>query len=272
MVKDKQKVTLPASYKMAKTATIDEVASLVNSRFAALTSLVVSRFEVEFQGGSAELGFIEKYPKAKGYLVAQRPDSVYVNILHPLTSSTVVAMAARGEDFRIWSPRDNKYLVGKTSVKTDETKPLLNVRPQHLLQAVLIDPIDRNDAQTICFMEEAQDPSFKYYVLTLVRLRPEAAPCLTRKVWVERSKMEVIRQQYYECGTLQSDIHYGPPVLNGAVTVPGEIKVERVAEHYVIRLKLQPDGLELNRSIKEDRFDIPQPPGAELIEVNSEGA
>ncbi len=214
---------------MAKTATMDEVVSLVNSRFAGLTSLVVSRFEVEFQGGSAELGFIEKYPKAKGYLVAQRPDSVYVNILHPLTSSTVVAMAAKGEDFQIWSPRDNKFLVGKTSLKTDETKPLFNVRPQHLLQAVLIDPIDRNDPQTICFMEEALDPSFKYYVLTLVRLRPQADPCLTRKIWVERSKMEVVRQQYYECGTLQSDIHYGPPVLNGAVTVPGEIKVERIS-------------------------------------------
>jgi len=271
MVKDKQKVSLPAAHKAARTATIDELVTLVNSKFAGLSSLIVSRFEVEFRGGSAELGFIERYPKAKGYLVAQRPDSVYVNILHPLTSSTVVAMAAKGENFRIWSPRDNKFLVGKTSLKTDETKPLFNVRPQHILQAVLIDPVNRDDSQTICFMEETLDLSFKYYVLGVVRLQPQAAPCLVRKVWVERSKMEVVRQQYYECGTLQSDIRYGPPVLSGAVTIPGEINVERVLEHYTIRLKLEPDGLELNRSIKDDRFDIPQPPGAELIEVNEKG-
>lgn len=271
IIKDKQKVTLPEAYQKARTATIDEVTSLVNSKFAGLSSLVVSRFEVEFQGGSAELGFIEKYPKAKGYLVAQRPDSVYVNILHPLTSSTVVAMAARGEDFRIWSPRDNKFLVGKTSLKTDENKPLFNVRPQHILQAVLIDAINRDNPHTICFMEEALDPNFKYYVISVVGMQAQAAPCLVRKIWVERSKMVVVRQQYYECGALQSDIRYGPPVLDGTVTIPGQIHVERVMEHYVIRLKLESDGLELNRSIKEDRFDIPQPPGAEVIEVNEKG-
>ena len=273
MVKDTKKVQVPTAYQQAKTAGVDELVALVNERYSGFESLVAGRFEVEFQGGSAELGFVEKYPKGKGYLAVRLPASVYVNILNPLTSSTVVAMASRNENFQIWAPRENKYLIGQTNVPLDEERPMFNVRPQHLLNALVIEKLPTEDPLSAIFLEEEQDASFKYYVLNVItRPSPDARFCLSRRIWIERSAMRMTRQQYYDCGTPTSVIKYARPIEQGGFLVSAAVDVERIREHYRIRLEMAPESLEVNRAIKDERFDIPKPAGAELVVVGEKGA
>jgi hypothetical protein len=273
VIKDKQKIEIPPAYQKAQTASLDELVTLVNQRYAGLESIVASKFEVQFHGGSAELGFIEKYPRARGYLAAKWPSSIYVNILNPLTSSTLVAMASHSGEFQIWAPRDNKYLTGRTDVRLDEEQPLFNVRPQHLLNALIIEPIPASNALAVVFVEEDQDSSFKYYVLTVLRRQSETDRfCLDRKVWIERSVMRIARQQYYDCGALVSGVVYSAPVEEAGFLVNTGVDVSRIREHYRIDLKLEPEGLEVNRAVKDERFDIPRPAGAELVVVQEKGS
>jgi len=268
VIKDKQKFEIPPAYQQAKTATLDELVTLVNQRYAGVESIVASRFEVQFHGGSAELGLIEKYPRARGYLASKWPASIYVNILNPLTNSTLVAMASRNGEFQIWAPRDNKYLTGRTDVRLDEQQPLFNVRPQHLLNALMIELVPASDALSVVFLEEDQDPSFKYYVVTVLRRESESVRfCLQRKIWIERSVMRLARQQYYDCGALVSNIAYSVPVEEGGFLVSTGVDMSRISEHYRIDLKLEAEGLEVNRPVKDERFDIPRPAGAELVVV-----
>ncbi len=273
VIKDKKKIHIPAAYQQAKTATLDELVTLVNQRYAGVESIVASKFEVQFHGGSAELGFIEKYPRARGYLAAKWPTSIYVNILNPLTNSTLVAMASRNGEFQIWAPRDNKYLTGRTDVRLDEGEPLFNVRPQHLLNALIIEPIPTPDPLSVVFLEEDEDPSFKYYVVAVLRRESESAGfCLQRKIWIERSVMRIARQQYYDCGALVSSVVYSLPVEEGGFLVSTGVDMSRVREHYRIDLKLESEGLEVNRAVKDERFDIPRPAGAELVVVQEKAA
>ena len=273
VIKNKTKVEIPPAYQQAKTATLDELVTLINQRYAKVQSIVASKFEVQFHGGSAELGFIENYPRAKGYLAAQSPSSIYVNILNPLTSSTLVAMASRNGVFQIWAPRDNKYLTGRTDVRLDEDQPLFNVRPQHFLNALIIEPVPDSGALSAVFLEEDQDPSYKYYVVNVLQRESESARfCLTRKIWIERSAMRIVRQQYYDCGAVVSNIVYSAPAEEGDFLVSTGVDMSRTKEHYRIDLKLDREGLETNRAIKEERFDIPRPPGAELVEVKAKGS
>jgi len=268
VIKDKKKVEIPRAYQQAKTATLDELVALINQRYAGIESIVASKFEVQFQGGAAELGFIEKYPRARGYLAAKWPSSIYVNILNPLTSSTLVAMASRSGEFQIWAPRDNKYLTGRTDVRLEEDQPLFNVRPQHLLNALIIEPLPDSGSLSVLFMEEDQDASFKYYVVNVLGRESESARfCLQRKIWIERSVMRIARQQYYDCGAVVSSVAYSAPIEEAGFLVSTGVDVTRVREHYRIDLKLEPDGLEVNRAVKDERFDIPRPAGAELVVV-----
>jgi hypothetical protein len=268
VVKTKTKVDAPTAYRQARTASLDELVDLINQRYAIVGAITVRNFQVEFKGGSIDQGFFESYPRAKGYLIAKEPDAIYVNILNPLTSSTVVAMASREKTFQVWSPRDNKYVTGSTEQEMDEDNPVLNVRPHHLLKAIMVESLPVDDPGYGYFLEEEQDEEYKYYTISVVeRGAGSSRWCLHRKIWIERSAFRMVRQQYYDCGRVISIIRYsGPLILDGAI-VNSNVDLERVPERYQMKLNLGEQGVEINRAIREEAFVIPQPPGAELIRV-----
>lgn len=264
-------VDVPRGYAEALTATPDELIELINRRYAALRTLTVSNFRVEFTGGSVERGYLKEYPSGKGYLAASRPDSIYLNINNPLTSSTVVAMAASQGVFEIWVPRENKYLTGKTSVRLEDKDPLYSVRPDHLLQGILVEPVPVGDPGYRFFVEQDQDGSRKYYVVGVVDLRPASgALCLVRKIWVDRSNLRLARQRYYDCGEPVSLIEYSLPTEVEGGLISRGISVERIPEAYRLRLELGEDAVRFNQTLKENAFHIPKPPGAEVVTVEGD--
>lgn len=266
-VKEREVLTVPPAYMDARTATLQELVELVNRRYAAIDSLTVSELSVEFTGGSIEEGYFEKYRKARGYLVAERPESIFVNILNPLTSSSVLVMASRNDLFQIWIPSRNQFVRGDTGRPPDEENPIYNVRPEHLLQGILIDPVGQSD-QFKYYVEETQDPNYKYYVLGVLRSRPDSRVLrLYRKIWIERSRLELRRQQFFAEGRLVSDIEYGGSVEVGGRLVSTAVSLNRPMEHYEIRFDMEPDSVQLNREVRADAFTLTQPPGSELVVV-----
>ncbi len=272
-VKKRTTVQIPPAYAEAQVADLEELVELVNGRYAVAEALSVSSLKVEFTGGSVETGLVEEYRGAKGYLVARWPDSMYFNILNPLTSSTVVAMATAGETFQVWIPRENKYLTGRTDVELEEENPILNVRPHHLLKGILVERIPVDGVRYRSFLEETEDARFKYYVVGVIDLEGDTRSAqLVRKLWIERSAMRLVRQQYYESGALVSSIVYGGPTEIDGVLVNSDIGIERTRESYSIRLELAPEGVRINPPVREDAFDLPAPPGAERIVVEGKNS
>jgi hypothetical protein len=267
-VKKKTVVTVPPAYAQAKAATLEELIFLVNDDYARIASLTVPRFEVEFTGGSIEDGYFEEYRKAKGYLVAEEPDSIFVNILNPLTSSSVLVMASRRKRFQIWIPSRNQYVTGRTDVETDEENAVYQVRPTHILQGMLIEPVETGSLGPKYYVEEDQDGRFKYYVLVLLEA-DDRSPVLrlVRKIWIERSRMQVVRQQYFEDSRMVSDIRYGESVQMDGSLVPDEVHINRPVDGYSISFDVDTKGVTLNRQMKPDAFELDQPPGSELIVV-----
>ena len=267
-----ESVRIPPGYTAVRSATLDELVDLVNGQYAEIETVSVGRFRVKFTGGSMEKGYLKEYPSAKGHLVTKRPHWIYVNILNPVTSSSVVAMASDSQEFQIWVPRENKYLTGKTDVRTDSNESLHRVRPEHLLQAILVEPLLSSEAGTIHFLEEERDEQRKYYVIHQVLVDNLAdRGCLQRKLWLERQNFGLARQQYYNCGKLTSDIRYGGVVVFEHGALASTIALERVAEHYQISFQFDRESIRLNRSVDDSSFYIPKPPRAELVIVEGPG-
>ena len=267
-VKRRTKVDIPPAYERAKTASLQDLVQLINERYAAIESLSVSSLKVDFVSGSVEKGYLEEYRSAKAYSVAKLPDSIFVNILNPLTNSTVITMAADGDNFQIWVPRENKYLIGKTSVKVEEENHIFNVRPHHLLQGILVERIPVDTVGYRYFLEETQDPRFKYYVVGVIELQGSSNTVqLVRKLWIERSTMHLTRQHYYDSGELISAISYTDFIEVNGMLVNSEIEIERKRENYRIRFELAEGTVKVNHPIKEGAFEVPRPPGAELVVV-----
>jgi hypothetical protein len=247
-VKKRTQVATPPAYASARVASLDELVRMINERYAVAKTLSVSSLKVEFVGGSIETGVIEEYRSAKAYLVAKWPDSIYVNILNPLTSST-----------------------GRADAEFEEESPILNVRPQHLLEGILVERIPVDSSRYRYFLEETEDPRFKYYVVGVIEVAETSqAVRLVRKLWIERSSMHLVRQQYYDSGERVSSITYDHTTEIDGVLIPFDIEIERGRENYRIALELAQEGIKVNPSVREGAFEVPVPPGAELIKVEGE--
>lgn len=268
-VRDRRRVEVPGAIQKAQTATLPELVKRFNDRWAGIHSLTVSRFNIELTSGSLEVGYFEEYRTARGYLVAADTGGIFVNILNPLTNSSVLTMASQEQQFQIWIPRDNQYITGSTDVQLKEENPLYNVRPVHILEAVLIEPLALDSPDDVVLWEEQQDERFSYYVVTVAR-RPErdnSVSELIRKIWIERSELRLVRQQYYEGPQIRSVILYADPFPVGEKWIFSEVVLERPQDHYSLRFEVETGGVRLDRPIKAGDFDLPVPPGAEVIRV-----
>ena len=259
---------IPVGYSAARTANLNELIERVNSHYAQIETFSVSHFQVKFTGGSIDAGYLKQYPSAKGYLITKRPHWIYVNILNPVTSSSLVTMASDSQNFQIWIPRENKYLMGKTDVRTSSKNPLHSVRPEHLLQAIMVEPLSLSVSGQIYLLEEAQDQKMKFYIIHEVVANPHNGQgCLRRKLWIERQNFGLVRQHYYDCGKLLSNIYYSDEILVKQGSFTSSIIMERIPEHYKIQLRFPNDKVRLNPNIEESSFHIAKPPKAEAVIV-----
>jgi hypothetical protein len=147
----------------------------------------------------------------------------------------------------------------------------MNVRPQHLLEGILVERIPVDGSRYRYFLEETEDARFKYYVIGVIEVAETSkAVRLVRKLWIERSSMHLVRQQYYDSGERVSSITYDRTSEIDGVLIPLEIEIKRERENYRIALKLAQEGIKVNQSVREGAFEVPVPPGAELIKVEEE--
>lgn len=270
------KNTPPAQKPVVKDATREELLEKFNSTAGSINSLNAT-VELKPTAGSKYSGIIEEYHEVKAFLLAERPANIRVIGQAPVIGTTVFDMASDSQEFRVSIPSKNKFLVGPVALERAGSKPIENLRPQHLLEALLWPEIRKQE--TVLF-EEFNDETARYYVLTVLRGGYQTE--ILRKIWFDRSVLEVARlQSFGPRGILLSDIHFSnwqsvdaakpaPGALATASSSPNQqfprsIRIERPHDDY--RLDLQIAKITLNDDIPLDRFKIEQPAGSDLIRV-----
>jgi outer membrane lipoprotein-sorting protein len=268
------KTTVPQSAKpVVLDATREELLDKYN-QIAQGVKTVNATVELKPTAGSKYSGIIEEYHEVKAFLLAARPAEIRMIGQAPVVGTTVFDMTSDGETFRVWVPSKNKFLVGQVAAERNSSNPIENLRPQHLLDALLWPEIRKEEAVPF---EEFNDETARYYVLTVLRggYRTE----ILRKIWFDRANLQVSRLQGYgPKGVLLSDVHlsdWEPLVRDqehpaaapaGEVTAfPRAIRIDRPHDDY--QLDLQVTKITLNSDIPPDRFKLEQPAGSELVTV-----
>jgi outer membrane lipoprotein-sorting protein len=275
----KKTTTLPPSSKrVVRDATPEELLEKYNEMARGVKS-VNSTVDLKPTAGSKYSGVIEEYHEVKAFLLAQRPEQIRMIGQAPIVGTTIFDMASDGQTFRVYLPSKTKFIVGSVAAERSSTKPIENLRPQHLLDALLWPEVREEEG---VLFEEFDDDVARYYVLTVLRggYRIE----ILRKIWFDRSDLQVSRLQTFgPKGILLSDVHvsdwqpvvgdqeHPAPATQGSITTfPRQIRIERPHDDY--RLDLQIIKLTLNEDLPADRFKLDQPPSTELVRVgeNSE--
>jgi hypothetical protein len=264
---------------VAKDATREDLLEAYNL-VARGTKTLNATVELKPTAGSKYSGVIDEYHEVKAFLLAARPAEIRVIGQAPVVGTTVFDMASDGETFRVSIPSKKKFLVGSVAVERTSSKPIENLRPQHLLDALLWPEIRKEEAVTL---REFNDETSRYYVLTVLRGGYQVE--VLREIWFDRADLQVARMLTFgPKGVLLSDVRLSDwqpsdsatgqtaPAAssNGAAAFPRTIRIDRPHDDY--KLDLQVTKVAVNEEIPSERFKLEQPGGAELVRVgeNSE--
>lgn len=265
----------PTQIVVAQVATREELIDKYNAIADGVKSLDAT-MQLKPTAGSKYSGVIEEYHDVKAFLLAQRPAYIRVIGQAPVIGKTVFDMTSDGEKFHVWIPSKNKFLVGPVALERTSSKPIENLRPQHLLNALLWSEIRKQEA---VLFEEFDGEQARYYVLTVLRGGYQVE--ILRKIWFDRADLQVARLEGFgPNGILLSDVRYSDwesvspaeqpagITASGVSAFPRLIQIERPHDDY--RLELQITKLMLNEDIPAERFNLQQPVGSELVRVGED--
>ena len=252
-------------------ATKAELIEKYNKQAAAIQSLNAT-VTLTPTAGSQYSGVIEQYHEVNGFILATRPANIRVIGQAPVVAKNIFDMVSDGETFRIFIPSKNKFITGPARFEKKADKPIENLRPQHLVDALFWREIPKG-APVI--FEEMEDAAGRAYLLTVLRRGTgkddgEGTFIIESNIRFDRSDLNVSEiENFTGDGILTSVSRYSDwQAAGGAAQFPHSITVSRPRDDY--KLGIQIKKLALNETIAPERFHLEQPAGSELVEVGKE--
>jgi hypothetical protein len=260
-----------------KTATQQQLIDYVNTQAAKIQSLQAT-VDIDASTGDVKNGRITDYKEIRGYVLLRKPAMLRMKGLLPVVRNTAFDMVSDGNEFKLWIPPKNKFVIGSSKDGSDNRdnyqpdKRLENMQPQYIYDALLIPAISPDE---IPFPENGYEivlDSRRHrveqpdYELAALRKGPQGW-YLSRRVQFSRTDLLPHRQRIYDQqGNVVTDVHYREYKDYDGTTLPSLIQIERPRENYDITLSML--KLEINKALTDDQFELEQPAGAEVVHLD----
>ena len=258
-----------------QTATREQLIENYNRQAEAIQTLNAG-VAMKLTSGSAYSGVIEQYHEVNGFLLAARPASIRVIGQAPVIGKNIFDMVSDGKTFEISIPSKHKFVTGPVNVRRPSSKPIENLRPQHLTDALLWAALT---TQSTVLFEESSEANVRYYVLTVLRAPTgvnRAADSATdfeiaEKIWFDRADLHVARVEGFAAGgVVGSDVRYSDWQPAGERSYPRQIDIARPGEDYQLAIHI--NKLTLNAPLAADAFTLKQLAGEDLVRVGEDGS
>jgi outer membrane lipoprotein-sorting protein len=252
-----------------KTATQQELIDYVNGQ-ADKVQTMQATVDIDSSAGDPKNGVITDYKEIRGYVLARKPFMLRMKGLMPVVRNTAFDMVSNGQEFKLWIPSQNKFVVGANNAAYQPDKRLENMRPEYIYDALLLPEIGQDEAVMENGFETVLDSKRHRvdqpdYSLLVIRRGPRGV-YLSRKIDFSRVDLLPYRQRIYDQqGDVETDAHYQDYKDFGGTIFPGTITIERPRESYDITLNIV--KLEFNKALTDDQFALEQPPGAEVVHL-----
>ena len=161
--------------------------------------------DIDSSAGGAKKGHVTDYKEIRGYVLARKPAMLHMIGLMPIVRTTAFDMVSDGNQFKLWIPPKNRFMVGRNDVATPSTdQPMENIRPQNIYDALLIRPIEENELAVLernyeILHDSKGNPILQEdYELVVIRKRGENDAVLSRKIVFSRTDLHPTRQYIYD--------------------------------------------------------------------------
>jgi len=230
--------------------------------------------DIDTSVGGVKKGQVTDYKEIRGYVLARKPAMLHMIGLLPIVRTTAFDMVSDGQEFKLWIPPKNRFVVGRNDVQSHDTdQPMESIRPKDIYDALLIRDVDPENEIAVLengyeILHDAKGRRVLQddYELVVIR-KGENGWELARKIVFSRTDLQPHRQYIYdERGKLATDARYAEYKDYDGVSFASRIEIYRPQEEYDITLNML--KLEINKPLRDDQFALEQPPGAEVVHLN----
>lgn len=245
----------------------------INRQAEAIQSLKAT-VDIDTSVGGIKKGHYTDYKEIRGYVLARKPGALHMIGLMPIVRTTAFDMVSDGQDFKVWIPTKNRFVIGKNAVATPNTDQTVeNIRPQNIYEALLIRHIDPNseiavleNGYEILHDSKGRRVLQDDYELTVIQ-KYDQGWRLARKIIFGRTDLRPHRQYIYsEDGRVATDARYAQYKDFDGIGYPSRIEIVRPQEEYDITLNML--KVDINKLLTDDQFLLEQPPGADVIHLD----
>lgn len=206
---------------------------------------------------------VKEFRDAPGFILARRPGEIRTIAQVPVVRTTAFEMASNGQTFQVYLPPKKRFFVGETAADHPSEKRIENIRPNHILDALLVEP---PRADEIATLENAIEGLTPYQVVSLIRLGGGQKPKLTRKFSFSRETLELSHMQIFDdLGNTATLARYEQWAEQDSLPYATIVTVMRPADGYSVRIHVLQPGL--NETVPEDSFVLETPEGVTVERI-----
>jgi outer membrane lipoprotein-sorting protein len=262
-------VALGATAAQLQSATRLDLVERINANATKIQTLKATVGITASVGGSKR-GKITEYQEIRGYILARKPSSLRMIGLFPILQTHVFDMVSSGQDFKLWIPPKNQFIVGNNDTARPSAQPLENLRPQVIYDALLLQAVNLQnelvvleEGEHMAIDRETQKPVLQPdYTLDIIKQNSQGW-YLARKTVFDRTDLQLHQQVVYdEHGSVVTDVLYDEYREFNGVLFPTHIRIWRPQEEYSIKLEVT--KLTVNGAIADDQFVLEAPAGADV--------
>jgi outer membrane lipoprotein-sorting protein len=216
--------------------------------------------------GSTEKNHITEYKDVRAYIRFRKPSDIRLIGLMPVVRSTMFDMVSDGTDFKLYIPSKGSFIVGRNAIEQLSPNKLENLRPQHFLEALVVQPLDTRNGKVM--LTNFTDEDNAYYIVHEVRELADGTLRPLRDIWFSRMDLTIARQMIFdENGNPLTDARYSEWHPYDNVPFPKHIEINRPRDEYAMVLDVV--KMEINKGVPNDQFVLDQPEGTTLQTVGS---
>jgi outer membrane lipoprotein-sorting protein len=208
--------------------------------------------------GTVEKSKITEYKDILAYIIFKKPAKIRIIGLYPVVRTKAFDMASTGDEFRLFVPSRNRFLIGSSEVRQLSPNKLENLRPQHFIDALLVRPVDTAHEKVL--IENFTDEDNAFYVLHVVHENGNGQLILSRTIWFGRDNLMLARQLIFDAdGNILTDARYSDWKAFDNVPFPKHMEINRPRDEYAVVIDIV--KMDINKGVTDDKFVMEQPEG-----------
>ena len=218
----------------------------------------------ELAGRDPKTGEVKEWRESEGFVLLRKPADIRVKV--QVFQVTAIDMVSDGKEFSIDVPPKNTFIRGLNHQVIPPRRDVpVNVRPQHIFEALAIDALDGSDPSLISLEEYRQDGR-QFYILSCHRRAPDGGLALKRRIWFDRLDLNIVRLQAYSAGgRLESEIGYSDFRTVDGHVYPGLVRFERPQEAY--RMAIRAQRIQVDLDLAATAFVLKKLPTRQVIDL-----